>query len=449
MGIQQMPGLTVGPMGAWLSAVGVLRILHRADPEAVLAFEGTQALVWSHHDVLDTIADAVYSPIVTPWQSGGGWGDKDKTPARRLDALRTATVPQLAQLRHAVLAADKVLARRPDADKRTLVRELRNWLPEAALPWLDVAVPLHDNLSQARQEIGWAPLAGTGGNDGRWDLSTTYHTAALTLVDAAESRRRRWLADLIEGVQQEPLVDMSGGPYWPQRGDGDKPQLNPWAMILVAEGLLAFGDQPARVVHEQTQPWTSPDLGPDLDEHESGWGEAWLPLWVQPMILPEVQLILGGPWPRWRGRQARRPVEMLSALRTGGFPRGVNGFARYALARRRGRSHEAVQLETVTEDAWVPPTVEEAQQIADELSARKPGVRMIPMPVMLTADEAAARAGVARDTWTSYVSRGQAPPHDSRDPATGQRLWWEGTIEHYLAARPGRGARTDLDETEG
>ncbi len=56
---------------------------------------------------------------------------------------------------------------------------------------------------------------------------------------------------------------------------------------------------------------------------------------------------------------------------------------------------------------------------------------------LLTLAEAAERAGVKEPTWRAYVSRGQAPKHDERDPETGRPLWRESTLSGW--ARPGRG----------
>jgi len=66
---------------------------------------------------------------------------------------------------------------------------------------------------------------------------------------------------------------------------------------------------------------------------------------------------------------------------------------------------------------------------------------------MLTAAQAAAAAGIAEKTWTSYVARRQAPPPDSRDLRTGRPEWAEATVAAWMATRPGQGARTDLTVT--
>lgn len=59
----------------------------------------------------------------------------------------------------------------------------------------------------------------------------------------------------------------------------------------------------------------------------------------------------------------------------------------------------------------------------------------------LTADDVAAALGIKRDTWYSYVTRGQAPKPDGTFGR--QRWWWQATIDQWRAARPGPGARTD------
>lgn len=60
----------------------------------------------------------------------------------------------------------------------------------------------------------------------------------------------------------------------------------------------------------------------------------------------------------------------------------------------------------------------------------------------MTAPEAAAAAGIEPDTFTSYVSRGQAPASSAR--IVGRRVWLRADIEQWISNRPGRGRRTDL-----
>lgn len=59
---------------------------------------------------------------------------------------------------------------------------------------------------------------------------------------------------------------------------------------------------------------------------------------------------------------------------------------------------------------------------------------------------AAAFVGVAESTWTSYVSRDQAPKPYRREISGGHALpvWRSSALGHFRDNRPGRGARTDL-----
>lgn len=435
MGAIEMPGLALGPMGAWLSAVGALRMLSRTDPAAALHWDGTVPVLTTARPAPERdLADrAAFTPVITPWQSGGGWGPKDKTSAGRLAALRESRSPRLDAMRRSITAADAVLQRHPGAGKDDLVRLLRGALPDEAVPWLDAAVPLRPARDGVqRVAVAWAPMAGTGGNDGRWDVSTACHAAVLGLDpdrepgpsgatdDPSVLRRRAWLDDLLDGTAAEPLPEMSPGMYWPQGAEAGL--ANPWAVILAAEGLCAFGDAPVAEFAAPGMPWTAA-AGPETDR-EHNRGEAWLPLWAGPMTMPEVALLLGGPQPRWRGAGARTPAQMYSSLASGGWPAGVTGYARYALARRRGQAHVAAPLDIVLPEA-------------------------APAPEPLGITGLAAAAGIAESTLRGYVARGQAPLPDFRDLRTGAPGWLPSTAEAWLAARPGRGARTDLDDASG
>lgn len=62
--------------------------------------------------------------------------------------------------------------------------------------------------------------------------------------------------------------------------------------------------------------------------------------------------------------------------------------------------------------------------------------------VYVSAKEAASIAGVERDTFTSYVSRGQAPAPSFRIGTI--KFWRLKTLREWMRKRPGEGARTDL-----
>jgi hypothetical protein len=66
-----------------------------------------------------------------------------------------------------------------------------------------------------------------------------------------------------------------------------------------------------------------------------------------------------------------------------------------------------------------------------------------------TTQQAAKWCGVQPDTYRSYVTRGYAPSAlNERDPVTGAKLHDAAAVREWHAGRPGRGARTDLQEKD-
>jgi len=55
----------------------------------------------------------------------------------------------------------------------------------------------------------------------------------------------------------------------------------------------------------------------------------------------------------------------------------------------------------------------------------------------LTTAQVADRVGISTSTWSSYVTRGQAPPADGRyDKRT--PWWYAATVDAWNSTRPGR-----------
>lgn len=62
----------------------------------------------------------------------------------------------------------------------------------------------------------------------------------------------------------------------------------------------------------------------------------------------------------------------------------------------------------------------------------------------LRTAQIAERLGITSSTWSSYVTRGQAPKPDGH--YDGRTPWWlASTVEAWHASRPGRGVRRAED----
>lgn len=65
----------------------------------------------------------------------------------------------------------------------------------------------------------------------------------------------------------------------------------------------------------------------------------------------------------------------------------------------------------------------------------------------LTGPQAAAQVGVDPVTWRAYVSRGQAPQPDGRDPGTDRPWWHRKTVTAWQESRRGLAWRADASPT--
>jgi CRISPR-associated protein Csx17 len=395
MTVHTCPGIRPQPLGSYLAGLGLIRLVgEQADPAATAC--------WADHGlVMETaVADLaqwlvdgyVPTPVLSPWNSGSGFGAKDKEPKRRLEELLARDTPRLLGFQNAAAAAEQVMRKaraagwistdRAGADKITdkarVVQEFRNRCPEALLSWIDAAVVLAD------EQAHFPPLLGTGGNDGRLDFSTNFHQRLLDVLDESASGRERslrWARDLLSGVQAERLDEGPVGQFDPAAAGGQASSpfgsadslVNPWAYVLLTEGALLFASGAARrhqhAAGRAAVPFTvrfSPDGSDSGAIGESSRGEVWAPIWNSPCTLAEIRQLFGEARASWKGRPAQRAVEFYGATRTLGVARGLSGFIRYGFQQRNGLAFVAVPVARVSVHAR--PEVRLAAQIEDWVS---------------------------------------------------------------------------------
>jgi len=224
------PGLRPEPLASYLAGLGLIRVLgEQADPAATAAWTSDGLVINTAVPDLAAwlVGEYVPTPVLSPWNSGSGFGLKDKEPLRALEAMLAHQSPRLAPLREAIPVAREVVSKArakgwitdgaPGGDKGRVVLEFRNRCPDALLPWIDAAVVL------AGDDTFFPPLLGTGGNDGRLDFSTNFHQRLLDVIGISDKERARSLAmarDLINDTEDEQLASAAIGQFDPAGAGG-------------------------------------------------------------------------------------------------------------------------------------------------------------------------------------------------------------------------------------
>lgn len=193
----RLEGCRTEPLGSYLKALGVLRLVaEQSDPDARGWWEGDTFVLRTALDrdalVRFCVDEYIPTPLVAPWNSGSGFRRKGKRPAaeRVVEEIESSSADRLQPYRATIAEASKVVDECEQRGwrsenqnefwakkKKHLVVELcRARLPEAALPWLDAAVVL------AEEPEFLVPLLGTGGNLGSRELSVSFMECVIQVL---------------------------------------------------------------------------------------------------------------------------------------------------------------------------------------------------------------------------------------------------------------------------
>ena len=332
---------------AYLEALGAHRAAAQMDPQLPGRWTVAGYVLDVDRDelVAHLMESWVPSPIVSPWNGGSGFYAGDNT--RGIDWIRESASRRLQPYRDTIAAAEQVLrrlnitAKPAKEDKPRIVAALRAAVPDEAVPWLDAAVP-HGSQPGFR----FNALLGTGGNNGRWEMSNNVMRALSMVFGGPGDRSRAWLADALFGEPAE-LADLSYG----HLGDTDLGG-NPWTLLLAAEGALLFASSAPRRLDTTRRP-----VGPFVADHtragyssaapaEEVLAEFWAPYWegwatvgelAQVFAAGQVTVISGT-----RPRVARTGYDHMRAAADRGWPPGIVAADRWIIARRHGQAYTAV-----------------------------------------------------------------------------------------------------------
>lgn len=358
-------GLTSRGLMTYLAALGLAKVIsEQADPDVRFGWTGdTFVLRTAVPDLAEfLVRDYRPTPIVSPWNGGSGFGPKDKSQRDFVERLTESQGSRLATYRSTINISRDVVARgdaaRKPWEKARLIQELRNHAPDDALAWFDASVVL------TTDDAAFPPILGTGGNDGRLDYSSNFHQRLIDVLPelgANPKMSRGWADDLLSGSGMTKLQSAAigqfdgvgaGGPGSSIFGSADS-RVNPWAFVLMLEGVTWFASSAARRLGETdsraAMPFTvfsSADGPIPGAANESARGELWAPVFGA-VTAPHLTQIMREARAVWQGRPALRAAEMYGAVHTFGVDRGIDRFQRFGLLQRNGLAFVAVLLDTV------------------------------------------------------------------------------------------------------
>lgn len=289
-------------------------------------------------------------------------------------------------------------------NKKVILPYCRSRLPESSLHWLDAVCAL-----QADGQASFNPILGTGGNEGRLELSNNFMQRLAELFITGDPERVRSLFhSSVFSTVSSGLVAAKIGQYDPGRAGGYNQgmevetkdfKINPWDFVLALEGALVLaGAIVRRNPTDERSLFTTPftvffsSVGFSSSAYEeAGRHETWLPLWHKPAPYIEVKYLFGEGRSAIGRRVARTGIEFSRAVGTLGVDRGIDAFERYAFLVRRGQSKVALpagrlavryrprlellnELDTVALPAWrfmrafkaLPATFQSARRRIDE-----------------------------------------------------------------------------------
>jgi CRISPR-associated protein Csx17 len=396
-------GCTPDVLIHYLKALGILRLVGEQFDERVRGAWHGSAFIIESEKTADELGDFFLNkyhptPIVAPWNGGGGFYAKKKSQSVFVDSLEAIKATRLDNYRVTIERAREIVGERAgkpeDKDEKAeMLRACRRTFPDAALEWLDAAFVLSgESVSdKGNKQVNFPPLLGSGGNDGNMEYTLNFiQRLLLVLPEAAkakdrdkqltQSERSLRFALFAEGTPALESVAVgqfhpggAGGVNATQGVEGDS-LVNPWDFVLAIEGTLLLASATTRqlaagarmgasfpfTAQSSTVGYGTATLG------ESVRAEIWMPLWSRMSSAKEIAHVFGEGRARFGGqagrtrersgneprqndsieprRDARSGFDFVRAIAELGVDRGIDAFTRYGILKRMGDNHLIVPL---------------------------------------------------------------------------------------------------------
>ncbi len=363
-----LTGCTSTPFGNYLKALGVLRLVsEQADGEARGWWAGETFMLQTElrdEGLIGFFLERYRpTPILAPWNGGSGFYQKDNKEG--IEAIAGSSHERFGHYRESIAicrAMTEVQAgKSADEDERRtrILRHCRNRLPDGAVEWLDAAVGIAADGSRA-----FAPVVGTGGNEGRLDYTNNFMSrlAMLLIAPPPKLAVRELLANSLFATRTVALQAGAAGQFDPGRAGGANQGqgvesdsiTNPWDLVLTLEGAVAWA---AGLYRRQGASYRTVLCSPftvratrvgygSASSQDEARAEVWTPLWIGRVQYGELKVLLREGRAMVDGRPARNALEFAEAASSLGVDRGIARFVRYSLLKRRGDSYVALPAGT-------------------------------------------------------------------------------------------------------
>lgn len=247
-------------IASWLAAIGVHDVVAAIDPCAKLAFGERAELhtTVSQKDLLDAMCAQAVPSILTPWNGGSGFWNKDTGAKEDLDFLKKfSSCAQLTETREMIAAVIDCLGTRPEGKKKV---ELFSRLDEVKHNhfdrWKRACAVVVDN------EFVVNPLLGSGGNDGRCDLGATHAYAWGLMLRRNGMLRERFEQMLFGTPYAGVLSDITCSMLVPESVSAgiDTPTsgMNPALFVMALRGACSIPAPKVWSKRFQSFAWSEP-----------------------------------------------------------------------------------------------------------------------------------------------------------------------------------------------
>lgn len=355
-------GCSYQPLAAYLKALAVLRLVTQEDAAARGHWNERCFVLDSRFDEDGLVAffleDYEPTPTLAPWNGGSGFYPKDRKIG--INAILGTTDARFATYRSDLERAAVIVSEASglsDEDKRRteILRRCRNELSDASVDWLDAAIAIASDETRA-----FAPILGTGGNEGRLDYTNNFMENLSNLLIAPDKKlpARELLRNALFGEHSAGLQPIAVGQYDPGRAggfnQGEKIEAgsvaNQWNAVLTLEGAAAWA---GGIYRKQGVSYRSFLCSPftvqasavgygSASSNDDARAEIWTPLWRKPARFAEIEALLREGRAAVDGKPAKTGLEFAEAAAMLGVDRGIDAFVRYSLLKRRGDSYIAL-----------------------------------------------------------------------------------------------------------